>query len=83
MKHHVLVILGLLLGNTLHAAEKETPPQFEWVIQAGGKLHDKTRGIAVDGKPFNYSQLFCIAGCVNNFQSRKCSRRLFNPTYSL
>ncbi len=50
MKHHVLVILGLFLGNTLHAAEKETPPQFEWVIQAGGKLHDKTRGIAVDGK---------------------------------
>lgn len=50
MRHYVLVILGLLLGNTLHAAEKETPPQFEWVIQAGGKLHDKTRGIAVDGK---------------------------------
>jgi len=50
MRHYVLVILGLFLGNTLHAAEKETPPQFEWVIQAGGKLHDKTRGIAVDGK---------------------------------
>jgi len=50
MRHYVLVILGLLLGNTLHAAEKETPPPFEWVIQAGGKLHDKTRGIAVDGK---------------------------------
>ena len=50
MRHYVLAILGLFLGNTLHAAEKETPPQFEWVIQAGGKLHDKTRGIAVDGK---------------------------------
>jgi len=30
------------------AEESETPPSFEWAISAGGTLHDKTRGIAVD-----------------------------------
>ncbi|NBR06476.1 MAG: hypothetical protein EBT92_11965 [Planctomycetes bacterium] len=50
MRNLLLVIIGMLLGGSLHAAEKETAPDFDWVIQAGGKLHDKTRGIAVDGK---------------------------------
>ena len=30
------------------AGEPESPPVFEWAISAGGTLHDKTRGIAVD-----------------------------------
>ncbi|NDH06420.1 hypothetical protein EBX93_10930, partial [bacterium] len=50
MNNNLLVILGLLLGGSLHAAERESAPEFEWVAHAGGKLHDKTRGIAVDGK---------------------------------
>jgi len=48
-------LTGLMLGcwsfvcvSQSLAAEPETPPTFEWVVSAGGTLHDKTRGIAVD-----------------------------------
>ena len=49
------VLTGLMLGSWSVlcmtqplAAEPKTPPTFEWVVSAGGTLHDKTRGIAVD-----------------------------------
>lgn len=37
--------LAWLIASCLSAAEA---PSFEWAIAAGGTLHDKTRGIAVD-----------------------------------
>ncbi len=40
-----VLFFGLAVGS---AAGLE--PEFEWVISAGGALHDKTRGIATDGQ---------------------------------
>ncbi|MBI5800367.1 MAG: SBBP repeat-containing protein, partial [Verrucomicrobia bacterium] len=32
----------------VQAALPEAPPEFAWAVQAGGKSHDKTRGLTVD-----------------------------------
>lgn len=34
----------------LSGSEQADLPRFEWVVSAGGTLHDKTRGIAVDAE---------------------------------
>ncbi len=61
-KRFCFVILLVIIGPSVQAEdtaairaksprtaeEPETPPEFEWAISAGGTLHDKTRGIAVD-----------------------------------
>ena len=41
-------LLIALLSSAARAGEPTPVPTFEWVVSAGGKLHDKTRGIAVD-----------------------------------
>lgn len=45
----VLCPLVVISIPAVDAAELELAPKVEWVISAGGPLHDKTRGIAVDG----------------------------------
>ncbi len=41
------VLVGaLLLAGLARAAE----PDFQWVVRAGGPMHDKTRGLAADAK---------------------------------
>ncbi|HSH94335.1 MAG TPA: hypothetical protein VK968_09340 [Roseimicrobium sp.] len=57
MIHPRDAFLSLLTGSTLlftaaalGAASLETPPEFEWAVSAGGKLHEKTRGLATDPK---------------------------------
>lgn len=46
----MLIVTGThaVLAVHVSAAEPQTPPTFAWAISAGGKQHDKTRGIAVD-----------------------------------
>lgn len=44
----ICALSGLVLSSALSAAEPTKAPKFEWAISAGGTLHDKTRGIAVD-----------------------------------
>lgn len=46
--YEVISLLGLLTATALNAAEPEPAPIFDWGISAGGTLHDKTRGLAVD-----------------------------------
>lgn len=38
----------ILAAQSIAAAQVEQAPEFVWAVQAGGKLHDKTRGVAVD-----------------------------------
>ena len=41
----ILSLLAIAMAiHSIHGAE----PDFDWVISAGGKLHDKVRGLAVD-----------------------------------
>ena len=44
------VIACLLASPPVLAAEPEAAPAFEWAVSAGGTLHDKTRGIALDAE---------------------------------
>ncbi len=37
-------------GQSVRGDEPARPPEFEWTISAGGALHDKTRGLAVDSE---------------------------------
>lgn len=42
------VVACLLASQPARAAGPEATPTFEWAFSAGGTLHDKTRGIALD-----------------------------------
>src|SRR4051794_35202196 len=44
------VVACVLASQPVRAAEPEATPTFEWAISAGGTLHDKTRGIALDAE---------------------------------
>ena len=44
----LICLLSGLLPSATPAVEPTPAPVFEWVASAGGKLHDKTRGIALD-----------------------------------
>ena len=44
----VCIAVCLLASQPVRAAEPEAAPTFEWAVSAGGTLHDKTRGIALD-----------------------------------
>jgi hypothetical protein len=44
------VLLFILLITRVQAAQREQVSVFSWAIQAGGKLHDKTRCLATDSQ---------------------------------
>jgi len=46
----VCIAACLLASQPARAAEPEAAPTFEWAVSAGGTLHDKTRGIALDAE---------------------------------
>ena len=45
-----LAALVAFAGANLHAAQLTPPPDFAWAVSAGGKLHDKTRCVALDAQ---------------------------------
>ncbi len=47
-KRFLCLFSVILAAQSMTAAQAEQTPEFIWAVQAGGKLHDKTRGVAVD-----------------------------------
>ncbi|MDB6118305.1 MAG: hypothetical protein JWO08_2086 [Verrucomicrobiaceae bacterium] len=46
----MLKFTALLLASVFSFAQADTPPDFDWVMHAGGPKHDKTRCICIDNE---------------------------------
>lgn len=46
----MLKLAALLFASALSFAQADTPPDFDWVMHAGGPKHDKTRCICTDSQ---------------------------------